>query len=291
LQSTNEELQSTNEELQSTNEEMETSKEELQSVNEELTTVNAELQSKIDQLVQTESLLKNLLDNTNVGTIFLDHKLRIVRFTLEAVKVVPLIPTDVGRPLAHIATNLDYDNLVADTREVLNTLLSIEREVHSKEGRTYLMCIMPYRVPNQGPEGVVLSFTDISLAMDLTQERAARLYAESVVYAVREPLVVLDATLHILSANEAFFSVFGIPKGTAEGILLYDLGNRQWDVPELRQLLEKVLPTNETFRDFKVEYDFGPEGRKVVYLNGGAIMRNGKPYHILLSIDVERLNE
>ena len=99
LKSTNEELQSTNEELQSTNEELETSKEELQSVNEELVTVNSELQAKIEQLAGMQNDMKNLLDNTNIGTIFLDENLAIKRFTREATALFRLVPTDVPSPV------------------------------------------------------------------------------------------------------------------------------------------------------------------------------------------------
>ena len=123
LKSTNEEMQSTNEELQSTNEELETSKEELQSVNEELVTVNAELQNKIEQLAGMQNDMKNLLDNINVGTVFLNDTLNIKRFTREAVKVYRLVASDVGRPLADIKSNINDDDLLADAQAVLETLV------------------------------------------------------------------------------------------------------------------------------------------------------------------------
>ena len=287
LKSANEELQSTNEELQSTNEEMETSKEELQSVNEELTTVNAELHSKIDQLSDTENVLKNLLDNTNVGTVFLDENLKIIRFTAEAVKVINLIPTDVGRPLAHIVTNLQYEDLIANAQEVLDTLLFKEKEVRSKNGTWYLMRIMPYRAPNQTIEGVVLSFTDITLTKVITEAQAARRYAESIVDAVREPLVVLDAELRVVSVNNAFYTTFNISRNEAVGKLIYDFEGRQWDIPELRQLLEAILRENTVFRDFKVQYYAEQNRSKVMLLNARAIMNDEKPFHILLAIEVQ----
>jgi two-component system CheB/CheR fusion protein len=287
LKSANEELQSTNEELQSTNEEMETSKEELQSVNEELTTVNGELESKIDQLSETESVLKNLLDNTNVGTVFLDEKLKIIRFTVEAVKVINLIPADVGRPLAHIVTNLHNVDLVGDAQDVLDTLLFTEKEVRSKRGDWYLMRIMPYRAPNQTIEGVVLSFTNITLAKALTEEQAARRYAESIVDAVREPLVLLDAELRVISVNDAFNTTFNISRGEATGKLIYDLGDKTWDIPELRHLLGAILRENTVFRDFKVPYNAEQERSKVMLLNARAIMKDETPFHILLGIEVE----
>ena len=134
LKSSNEELQSTNEELQSTNEELETSKEEMQSLNEELQTVNAQLQSKMEALSQANDDMQNLLNSTAIATVFLDGQLHIRRFTEEARKVFNLIPTDVGRPIADLASNLNYDQLVADAAEVLRTLAAREKEVPTRDG-------------------------------------------------------------------------------------------------------------------------------------------------------------
>ena len=145
LKSANEEMQSTNEELQSTNEELETSREELQSTNEELITVNSELQGKIDQLSLAEDDMKILLENTRIGIIFLDTRLRINRFTVEAKKVFNLIPSDVGRPLHDIRSNLENDDVEKDAQKVLRSLQNEEREVQTKDGEWYLMKVVPYR--------------------------------------------------------------------------------------------------------------------------------------------------
>ena len=198
LKSTNEEMQSTNEELQSTNEELETSREELQSMNEELITVNAELQGKIDQLSLAEADMKVLLENTNIGIIFLDSHLGIERFTLEAKKVFNLIPSDIGRPLHDIRSNLDYDDVEKDSKEVLETLQKKEREIQTKDGEWYLMQIVPYRSAANTIEGVVLTFTDI------TEVKRTSGY-ESIVETVREPLVVLDGGLKVIFANKSFY--------------------------------------------------------------------------------------
>ncbi len=172
LQSTNEELKSANEELQSANEELETSKEEMQSVNEELTTVNSELQLKIEQLTQAENDMHNLLDSTKIGIIFLDNDLKIKRFTDEATKMINLIPSDIGRPIGHIATNLDYGDLVKEAKRVLQSLMSMEVEVKTKDkGRKYLMSIMPYRTIENAIDGVTITFADIN---QLTGRRSQR---------------------------------------------------------------------------------------------------------------------
>ena len=163
LKSSNEEMQSVNEELQSTNEELETSKEELQSVNEELATVNTELQTKVADLSRANNDMNNLLAGTGIGTVFVDHQLRILRFTPGASKIINLILSDVGRPVAHIVSNLvGYDRLVADTQAMLNTLIPKELEVQTQSGQWYTMRIQAYRTLGNVIEGAVISFVDIS---------------------------------------------------------------------------------------------------------------------------------
>ncbi|MEJ2690293.1 MAG: chemotaxis protein CheB, partial [Deltaproteobacteria bacterium] len=148
LKSTNEELQSTNEELQSTNEELETSKEELQSLNEEASTVNAELQSRIDELSKTNDDMKNLLDSTQIATIFLDLDLCVRRFTPKAVEIIPLSGIDAGRPIKHFATSLIDTDLAEYAHNVLEDLGMREKEVRSKDGAYYRMRVRPYRTTN-----------------------------------------------------------------------------------------------------------------------------------------------
>ena len=163
LKSSNEEMQSVNEELQSTNEELETSKEELQSVNEELATVNTELQTKVADLSRANNDMNNLLAGTGIGTVFVDHQLRILRFTPSASQIINLILSDVGRPVGHIVSNLvGYDRLVADTQAMLNTLIPKELEVQTTSGQWYTMRIQAYRTLDNVIEGAVISFVDIT---------------------------------------------------------------------------------------------------------------------------------
>ena len=163
LKSSNEEMQSVNEELQSTNEELETSKEELQSVNEELATINAELQTKVLELSQANNDMNNLLAGTGIGTVFVDLNLRILRFTPAASRIINLIPSDVGRPVGHIVSNLlGYDRLVADVKAVLDTLTPKEIDVQTVEGRWYKMRILPYRTLDNVIEGAVITYVDIN---------------------------------------------------------------------------------------------------------------------------------
>jgi len=168
--SANEELQSTNEKLQSSNEELTTSKEEMQSMNEELQTVNAELQSKVEDLSWTNNDMKNLLNSTEIATIFLDNKLRVRRFTSHISPLFKLIPSDVGRPLSDVATELDYGALQQDAKAVLETLVFIEKEITADNDRWFMVRIMPYRTQENVIDGVVITFINISEAKKLEKE-------------------------------------------------------------------------------------------------------------------------
>jgi two-component system CheB/CheR fusion protein len=271
LKSTNEELQSTNEELQSTNEELETSKEELQSVNEELITVNSELQAKIEQLAGMQNDMKNLLDNIHIGTVFLDPALHIRRYTREATVIYRLVATDVGRPLADIKSDLLGEDLLAEAKTVLDTLAPREREVKTVAGATYLARIRPYRTLDNVIDGVVLTFNDISqrVAAEAAGE-AARIMAVAIVDTVREPLVVLDTDLRVVTASRAFYKRFKTTAGATIGQTLYILGNGQWDIPKLRELLERILPRDQSFEDYEVEQDFPGVGQRKFVLKPAA---------------------
>jgi two-component system CheB/CheR fusion protein len=166
LQSTNEELQSTNEELQSANEELGTSKEELQSLNEEAATVNAELQGRIDELSRANDDLKNLLDSTEIATIFLDTELNVRRFTPACTSLVPLAAGDLGRSITHFATEFEQVNLGEITSAILDDLVVREQEVVTKNGRTYLLRVRPYRTSQNVIDGAVLTFEDRTLATE-----------------------------------------------------------------------------------------------------------------------------
>jgi two-component system, chemotaxis family, CheB/CheR fusion protein len=167
LKSSNEELQSTNEEIQSSNEELTTSKEELQSLNEELQTVNYELQAKVDALSWAENDMKNLLNSTDIATLFLDGALKVRRFTPSATAIIKLIPGDVGRPITDIATDLEYPQMSEDAQEVLRTLIFIEKQVTTRDGRWFLVRIMPYRTIGNRIDGVVITFSNITEAKTL----------------------------------------------------------------------------------------------------------------------------
>ena len=176
LKSTNEELQSTNEELQSTNEELTTSKEEMQSMNEELQTVNHELSAKVEELSQASDDMKNLLNSTEIATLFLDDQMRIRRFTTRITAIFKLIPGDAGRPITDLVSTLHYPQLADEAREVLRTLVFREAEVSARDGRWFTVRIMPYRTQDNRIDGVVITFIDITASKTL--EQALRLSDE-----------------------------------------------------------------------------------------------------------------
>jgi two-component system CheB/CheR fusion protein len=245
LKSTNEELQSTNEELQSTNEELETSKEELQSVNEELVTVNSELQTKIEQMSTMQDDMKNLLDNLRLGTIFLDLHLNIRRFTRDATKVFRLVAGDVGRPLADIRSELTGCDLLADAQVVLDSLVPTEREARARSGEWYLARIQPYRTVDNVIDGVVLTFADVTERINAIAAQESRVLAEAIVDAVAHPLIVLDGRLQVISANRAYCERFGDDPRTTVGAGIFEVGQRRWDLPALRELLETPWPSRQ----------------------------------------------
>jgi two-component system CheB/CheR fusion protein len=180
LQSANEELRSINEEQRAAAEELETSREEIQSINEELTTVNQEHQATIEELKRTNADLQNLIESTEIGTVFVDRAMRIRRYTPAADALFNFVATDRGRPLAHITHRLDYAGLVEDVESVLASLERIEREVSSTTGRWYAVRINPYRSPEGGVDGAVLTFFDVTARKRMEEElREAKAAAES----------------------------------------------------------------------------------------------------------------
>jgi two-component system CheB/CheR fusion protein len=227
LRSAHEEMQSVNEEMQSTNEELETSREELQSVNEELATVNNELQAKVADLSRSNNDMKNLLSGTGIGTIFVDHLLRILRFTPTVSALINLIETDVGRPVDQIRSNLvGYDHLAADIKEVLESLVPKEQEVQTHTGDWYLLRIRPYRTLENVIEGAVITFTDCTAMKNaqaaLRDSEALRRLAV-VVRDGRDAILVQDLTGRILAWNPGAERMYGWSEAEALAMNIRDL--------------------------------------------------------------------
>jgi two-component system CheB/CheR fusion protein len=241
LKSSNEEMQSMNEELQSTNEELETSKEELQSVNEELATVNAEMQTKVEDLSRANNDMNNLLAGTGIGTIFVDRRLHILRFTPAITRIINLILSDVGRPVGHIVSNLvGYNRIVEDTQEVLDNLIPKEVEVHTQEGAWYKMRILPYRTQENVIDGAVITFVDISVMKKA--ENGQQLAA--IVRDSYDAIILQDLKGSILAWNPAAARMFGWSEDEALTMNIRDL------IPE--SLREKELAIIQKLSQSKV---------------------------------------
>ncbi len=291
LKSTNEELQSSNEELQSSNEELESSKEELQSLNEELHTVNAELQSRVEELTAVQDDINNLLNSTEIAIVFVDQDLRIKRFSKEAAKIISLIDSDVGRPLEHQVNNLEYADMIQDLKEVLNTLIPVEKEVQCSEGTWYMMRIMPYRTREDRIQGAVLTFRDVDTqkkAQEHLRELNSQLEASwqltrSVFDASDAPLAVLDGQGRLELASSALAKLLSTSESDLQGrdFLNHALGASEKS--KLGQELQTALEQGQDFRGKEYDLDL-PQGKKTVILQGQAIQQKEQPYRMLLQL-------
>jgi two-component system, chemotaxis family, CheB/CheR fusion protein len=252
LKVANEEILSSNEELQSTNEELETAKEEIQATNEELNTTNEELRSRNAELHRVNNF----------------------------------IPSDMGRPLSDIRANLNIPDLEPLILDVLDTLSVKELEVQTQGGHWYALRIRPYRTIENQIDGVVLVLLDIDdLKRTAATLEAARNYAEAIVETVQVPLLVLESDLRVNKANRAFYDTFQVSPIETTQLLIFDLGNGQWNIPALRSLLEYVLTDDTAIQNFEVEHQFERIGKKTMLLNAWKLVQTGESMKILLAID------
>jgi len=291
LKSTNEEFMSANEELQSINEEMETHKEELQSANEELATLNEELGNRNQELFQANNDLNNLLTVVPIAIVILGPDLLIRRFNPAAHEMLSLIPADLGRPIGDIRLKVEVPNLEAIIKDVLSTLTVQELEVQDRDGRWVSLRLRPYRTSDNKIDGVVLAVVEVDLMKrSLEEARQARDYARAIVATIREPLIVLDGKLRVVSANDAYYRAFKVSHEDTEGHYFYELGQGQWNIHRLRQLLGKVLPANQQFQDFEMVQKFPEVGRRTFLLNGRLLSLGGTAQDLVL-LAIEDITE
>lgn len=261
LKSTNEELQSTNEELQSTNEESLTTKEEMQSLNEELMTINMQYQAKAEELTQLNNDMKNLLDNTEIGTVFLDTNMTILRFTPQVKKLFNVIPSDIGRSINDIVFNFDYHGLEDDIHQVIETLTIKETEIKTKNDEWYTLRIMPYRTMDNFINGAVLTFNKITSLKHLEyQLESLRDYAVAIIETFKDPALLLDKDLRILNANSSFTRFFKSEqdlKGMNFAVVAHEL----WKTSKLDQFLKECLKHD---RELTFTHDFPLIGTKTL---------------------------
>ena len=280
LQSAHEELQSTNEELQSMNEELETSKEEIQSSNEELVTVNDELNNRNQEMNRVNNDIVNLIGSTQLAIIMLDSKLRIRRFTPWAEAMLNLLPSDIGRLFCDIKINFALPDLEELLKEVQETGHSKEIEIQNKDGYWYSLRLRPYMTFENTIDGVVVMLLDVH-----TLKRANE-YTKSIVATVREPLLVLDANLRVKTASRSFWETFKLDPEEAGNLLLFEVGNGQWNIPELRKALTEVLPNKGLFDNLEIEHEFRHIGHKsLLFTARRLIQQDDSSPAILLAIE------
>ncbi|HUY03887.1 MAG TPA: PAS domain-containing protein, partial [Rhodocyclaceae bacterium] len=184
---------------------------------------------------------------------------------------------------ADIKSNLDGDALIGQAQAVLDSLQPYEHEVTAQDGACYLLRIQPYRTLDNVIDGVVLTFTDISQRVAAeTAAQKARHLAESIVATVREPLVVLDGDMKVISASRSFYRYFRTAPEETVGRSIYDLGNGQWNIPALRELLETILPRDQSFEDFVIERDFPLIGHSKMLLNARRLVGDDGEKPLLL---------
>ncbi len=246
LKSTNEELQSTNEELQSTNEESLTTKEEMQSLNEELMTMNSSYQFKADELTRLNNDMKNLLDSTEIGTIFLDNNLTILRYTPKVKALFNVISADIGRSVTDIVFNFDFPNLKETLLDVIETLVAKEAEIKTKKGDWYNLRIMPYRTLDNFINGVVLTFNNIS-SLKLLENKMNTMvhYSQSIVNLISAPALLLNNKQQIATANPAFKDYFKLNDQQLKETPLAVIAHEFWKTTLLDKLI-KNFPQEKT---------------------------------------------
>lgn len=286
LKSTNEELQSTNEELQSTNEEALTTKEEMQSLNEELMTINLQYQNKAEELIQLNNDMKNLLDNTEIGTIFLDNQLNILRFTPQVTKLFNVIPSDLGRSITHIVSNFDYPSLEESIRDVIEKLSGKELEVSTKKGDWYNLRIMPYRTMDNFISGAVVTFTRITPVKAMENKLHTLInYAHSVINLLPDAAVLLDKDLKVLVVNDKFSQFFHIKEQDLKEQSFMEIAHNKWKTTKLDELLTNIdSGSSEVF----IHHDFQYLGVKDIVVSAkplGPLNEESSMVYVLTFID------
>ncbi len=275
-----EELRAVNEEAQAANEELETAQEELEASNEELNTLNEELKISNLEFSKVNRDLTNLLESISIPLVMVGRDLRVRRFTRAIEPMLNLIASDVGRSITDLQPQMELPDLRRLLLDAMEGGNRNPRNIRDAHGRWYSLRILPSVGPDGKIDGAVLMLIDIDAA------KRGLDFAEAIVETVREPLVTLDQNLQVLKANRTFYETFRTVREQTEGRLIYDLGNGQWNIPKLRELLENILPAHSTFRDFEVTYEFEHVGRKVMLLNANEIFNpNAQARTILLAIE------
>jgi two-component system CheB/CheR fusion protein len=285
LKSANEELQSSNEELQSTNEELETSREEMQSTNEELTTVNEELQNRMAELGQANDDLHNVLVGIDNATLIIGMDFRIRRYTAAAERLLNLVPADVGRSISLLDGFVGKD-VRGKAAQVIETLVGVDEELLCSNQRWYGLRVAPYKTLDHAIRGAVVSLTDIDI-----RKKAAALsrdvgdYAERFLMAIQHPLLILDARLRVIWANESYYLLFQVVPEETIGNVFPRPGDPTWPATGLRERLEETLRTGETLRNYTIQLERPNDGERAVKLGASRVPLATESPLLLVSIE------
>jgi two-component system, chemotaxis family, CheB/CheR fusion protein len=285
LQSANEEILSSNEELQSTNEELDTTKEELQATNEELNTVNDELHARNEELIRVNSDLVNLLASVDIAIIIVDEETRIRRFTPKAEELFNLIAGDVGRPIGQITHSIPSQALESVIQATMRTVAPVQRDTQDRLGRWYSLRGRPYKGVDNRLDGAVIAAIDVDASKRHAQQvEEARDFFRAIVETAREPMLILDADLHVRMANRSFYRCFNVAPHETESFTIYELGDGQWDIAPLRQLLAEVM-AGRAAMDFTLDHDFPRIGPRLMKLNARPLPLEQGHQGILIAIE------
>ncbi|HME27591.1 MAG TPA: chemotaxis protein CheB [Acetobacteraceae bacterium] len=277
LQSTNEQAMSLNEELQASNEELEASKEELQSMNEELSTLNTQLQENLQRQRIIGNDLQNVLSSSDAAMLFLDTGLHIRFFTPAIQRLFNIQQTDVGRPIGDFTRSFADPELTQDAGRTLTELVPIKREVLAETGSWFNRRVLPYLTADRKIEGVVVTFADITELKRAEQlATTAQVSAENIVNTVREPLVIVDDRLVVISANCAFYQFFGVTAAIAIGQKLRDVVGGALDAPEFNALIERLLADGEPVEGFETRSLSGSGDERIVVLNAREVRHEAR---------------
>ena len=287
------------EDLRTINEELQTAQEELQSTNEELTTLNDELRARNAELVALTDDLTNVLEGAEVPMLILDSQLRIRRYTPQSDAVVSIVPTDVGRPITDFRLKVGAPDLVESVQRVLREGEPSQTEVQDEAGRWYSMRIRPFRTGAGQFDGAVISFFDVNTLKELAhaaklsagRSKAAREHAEAVVETVRDALLTLGDDLYVQAANQAYYRMFAATAEQTVGRPIAELGNGEWNDPELLSSLSRMVKEGGEFPRLQVDRDFENVGSKSLILDAGVVLEESNEVAILLAMhDVTELS-
>jgi two-component system CheB/CheR fusion protein len=282
-----EQQETSNEELQSANEQLEIVKDELQSASAELSKLTEQQAGRTIELTQLNDDLRNVFEELGIPILLLDRDRRVRRFNRSAKKAFNLLPTDMGRPIQDLSPNLDLPGLQRLISRTLETLAPQKQEVRDLDGRYNAMSVRPYRTSDNKVEGVMIKLVDIdALKLSLLEAERARDYASAIVDTVREPLVVLDSTFVLVTANRSFCDYFQISPEQVGKHSIFEVAEGGWDNPDLRELLGKIRLGMNRHEDVRVNTVFPKIGRKTLLLNARRLEGKGDiPGMILLAME------